>query len=93
MKKTVVAKLNVKKELKNQFLHLAEQMINLTRQEEGCISYNLYKNSFSQYAEFMFYEEYRNEQALNIHNNSEYLAEFFKDVTPLLASEPVLNNF
>ncbi len=93
MKKVIVAKLNIKKAFKDQFLELAEKLITNTRKEEGCLSYNLYQNSFSEDPEFMFYEEYKNEEAINIHSSSDYLVNFFKNVKPLLSSEAVINKF
>ncbi|MBS2100982.1 putative quinol monooxygenase [Carboxylicivirga linearis] len=93
MKKTVVAKLIINEASKNMFLKLAQKMIIHTNKEEGCISYNLYQNSFSEDLEYLFYEEYKNEQALKIHHDSEYLANFFTEVMPLLKAEPVINTF
>ncbi len=93
MKKVVIARLNVKSDAVDQFLQSAEIIVNKTRKEEGCITYILYKSSFSPENEFIFYEEYKDQQALNVHNNSEYLANFLKQVTPMLTSEPIVDNF
>jgi quinol monooxygenase YgiN len=59
MKKTVVARLTIKKEAVESFVQFAQKIVEATRKESGCISYNLYKNTFGQEAEFIFYEEYK----------------------------------
>lgn len=85
---TVVAKLAIAKGSESKFLDLANEIITLTRKEKGCISYNLYQDCFSEQPVFLFYEEYRDDEALSFHNGSEYLASFFEAVTPLLDGEP-----
>lgn len=85
---TVVAKLAIAKGSENKFLELANEMVSLTRKEKGCISYDLYQDCFSEKPVFLFYEEYRDDEALSFHNNSGYLASFFEAVTPLLDGEP-----
>ncbi|PKQ64152.1 hypothetical protein BZG01_14840 [Labilibaculum manganireducens] len=93
MKKVVAAKLHIKKEAEKNFLELAEKLVVQTRKEEGCHSYNLYRDCFSTELKFIFYEEYKDESALSAHNSSEYLKKFFKEVTPLLAVDPIINYF
>ena len=93
MKKTVVARLTIKKEAVENFVKFAQKIVEETRKETGCISYNLYKNTFGQEAEFIFYEEYKDQAAIDFHNKSEYLKQFFSNITPLLASKPIVEVF
>lgn len=93
MKKTVIARLSIKKEVVNEFIQFAQKIVEETRKEEGCISYSLYKNCFGQEAEFVFYEEYKDQAALDFHSKSEYLKQFFSDITPLLAGKPIVEVF
>lgn len=93
MKKTVVARLTIKKEAVESFVQFAQKIVEVTRKETGCISYNLYKNTFGQEAEFIFYEEYKEQVALDFHNNSEHLKQFFSQITPLLAGAPIVEVF
>lgn len=86
--KTVVAKLAIAKGFESKFLELSNEIVSLTRNEKGCISYNLYKDCFSEKPVYLFYEEYQNDEALNFHNSSEHLKSFFEAVTPLLGGEP-----
>jgi quinol monooxygenase YgiN len=93
MKKTVIARLTIKKEAVDSFLLFAKKMVEVTRKEEGCISYILYKNCFGQESEFIFYEEYKDQASLDYHNNSEHLKQFFTDITSLLAGKPIVEVF
>lgn len=86
--KTVVAKLAIAKGLESKFLELSNEIVTRTRKEEGCVSYNLYKECFSEKPVYLFYEEYQDDEALNFHNSSEHLKSFFEAVTPLLDGEP-----
>jgi len=93
MKKTVIARLTIKKDAVDKFVQFAQQIVGETRKEAGCISYILYKNSFGQEAQFIFYEEYKDQAALDYHNKSEHLKQFFSNITPLLAGKPIVEVF
>jgi len=93
MKKTVVARLTIKKEAVENFIQFAQKIVEETRKEDGCICYSLYKNSFGQEDEFIFYESYKNQDALDFHNKSEHLKQFLTDITPLLAGKPIVEVF
>ena len=93
MKRTVVARLTIKKEAVESFVQFAQKIVEETRKETGCISYTLYKNTFGQEAEFIFYEEYKDQAAIDFHNKSEYLKQFFSNITPLLAGKPIVEVF
>lgn len=92
-KKTVIARLTVKNESADQFVKLSQVIVAETRKESGCISYHLYKNCIDQETEFIFYEEYKDQAALDFHNNSQHLASFFTNITSLLASTPIVETF
>ena len=93
MKKTVVARLTIKAEAVESFVQFAQKIVEETRKEPGCISYVLYKNSFGKEAQFIFYEEYKDQSAIDYHNQSEYLKQFFSQITPLLAGKPIVEVF
>jgi quinol monooxygenase YgiN len=93
MKKTVIARLTIKKEAVDKFVQFAQKIVEETRKETGCITYILYKNSFGQEAQFIFYEEYKDQAALDFHNKSEYLKQFLSQITPLLAGAPTVEVF
>lgn len=93
VKKTVVARLTIKKEEVESFVQFAQKIVEATKKEPGCISYGLYKNAFSKEAEFVFYEEYKDQAALDFHNQSEHLKLFFSQITPQLAVAPIVEVF
>ncbi|HEY5511780.1 MAG TPA: putative quinol monooxygenase [Prolixibacteraceae bacterium] len=93
MKKTVIARLAIKKEVVDNFVQFAQKIVEETRKEAGCISYCLYKNSFGQEAQFIFYEEYKDQAALDYHNKSEHLKQFLSQISSLLAGAPIVEVF
>ena len=93
MKKVVVARLDIKPEKVDQFLELAKKMVEETRKEPGCITYILYKSCFTPENEFVFYEEYKDQKALDIHNASTYLKEFLSAIGPMINSAPKVEVF
>ena len=93
MKKTVIARLTIQKEAVEIFVQFAKKIVEETHKEAGCITYILYKNSFGQEAQFIFYEEYKDQSALDYHNKSEYLKQFLSQITPILAGPPIVEVF
>lgn len=68
---TVVAKSNVLPEKREEFLKLAREMEQKSRQERGCISYTLYE-SMDNPNQFCYIEFWKDADALEAHNNSEH---------------------
>lgn len=93
MKKVVVARLDIKPEKVDQFLELAKKMVEETHKEQGCITYILYKSCFTPENEFVFYEEYKDQKALDFHNGSTYLKEFLSAIAPMIDSAPKVEVF
>ena len=75
----IVAKNTVKKENKADFINNAKELIEKSRAEEGCISYTLNESLDGKYLTFI--EEWKDEKAIEIHNNSEH----FKSIVPKLS--------
>ncbi len=71
----IAAKIFVKSECVDDFKKLAEPLIVATRQEKGCIQYELYQCS-SDSTVFFFYEVYADKAAQELHSGSGYLATF-----------------
>jgi quinol monooxygenase YgiN len=93
MKKTVVARLTIKKEAVDTLMQFAKKIVDETRKETGCKSYALYKNCVGQDSDFLFYEEYKDQASLDFHNNSEHLKQFFSNITPLIEGKPMVEVF
>lgn len=73
----VVAKNFIKMADKTNFLELVKELVEKTRKEEGCISYELFQDLKSDNV-FTFIEEWTSEEALKKHMNSEH----FKEIVP-----------
>ncbi len=65
----IVADNYVKQEAREEFLKLAQQLINSTRMEEGNIMYNLHQDKNDE-NHLTFIEEWKDEDAIEKHNNS-----------------------
>lgn len=83
---TVVALPNQVEEAKAILLSL----IAPTRQEPGCIRYELWQKQDDP-ADFNWVEEWENQAALNAHLNSPHFQEVNSKLASLLATEPVIN--
>ncbi|WP_164914149.1 putative quinol monooxygenase [Aquimarina sediminis] len=92
MKKTVIARLSVQKESIEQFLAKAKIMVQNSNKEEGCLTYRLFQEVDSS-ADFIFYEEYINKEAVDKHNSSDHFKEFLTFASSILTKEPVIENF
>ena len=77
---TIVAKNTIKQSKVVEFKLLAEKLINESRKEIGCISYNLYEDS-NNCNILTFIEEWKSEEAINAHNKSEH----FTSIVPKFA--------
>ena len=74
----IVAKNPVTAENKAKFIETAKELIEKSRKESGCISYNLFESVDGKYLTFI--EEWKNEKAIEEHNNSDH----FKSIVPKL---------
>lgn len=91
-KKTIVARVEVLPGKEQAFINQAEALIQGTRAEEGNISYNLYQNPSDQKS-FIFYEEYKNQQAMDAHAASAHFQVFAKAIGEMLASDLIIESF
>ncbi|NOW06259.1 putative quinol monooxygenase [Clostridium beijerinckii] len=82
----IVAKSVIKTEQVENYLTLAKELIDKSRKEEGCISYGLFQD-INDISIFTFIEEWKDEKAINLHNNSEH----FTRIVPLLGELRVGN--
>jgi len=89
MKKHVIARLFIKRDSIAAFMRLANGMIEQTRKESGCIFYSLFQD-VNDPGEFLFYEEYADQAALEIHQKSKYLADFRKANANMHAKPPLI---
>lgn len=67
-------------------------LIEPTRKESGCISYELLQNKADS-TDFTFVEEWESETALNSHMATTHLAEAVSKLTGLLAEAPDIRKY
>ncbi|NRY60288.1 putative quinol monooxygenase [Clostridium beijerinckii] len=82
----IVAKSVIKTEQVEKYLTLAKELVDKSRKEEGCISYGLFQD-INDSSILTFIEEWQDEKAINLHNNSEH----FTRIVPLLGELRVGN--
>ena len=75
----IVATNYIKKDKKDDFLKLAKDLILESRKEAGCIAYDIYESIDGKCLTFI--EEWKDEEAIKSHNNSNH----FKTIVPKLA--------
>lgn len=92
MEKIIIAHLSLQSNKIDEFLKLAEAMIKTSNEEPGCLTYKLLKE-IDQENEFFFYERYKNEKAIEIHNSSNHFKSFVNSVMPFLSKEPTIEVF
>ena len=71
---TVVSTKYVKEEKLKEFLLAAENMVNHTLKEDGCISYEIKKDK-KQDDRWAFLEQWESEEKLNAHLSTDFLKE------------------
>ncbi|MBF2021967.1 MAG: antibiotic biosynthesis monooxygenase [Hydrococcus sp. C42_A2020_068] len=84
----VIALPNKIEELKAVLLNLVEP----TRQEEGCIQYDLFQNQTDP-TDFTFVEEWTTKQALDKHLASEHLQAAVQKIDGLVAANPDIRTY
>jgi len=87
MKKVINARMAVKAEEVEQFLTVSKAVVEASNLEKGCLIYNLYRELGCP-TSFIFYEEYENQEALDVHNSSLHFKTFFSQITDLLSEKP-----
>jgi quinol monooxygenase YgiN len=57
--------------------------------EEGTLAYVLHRAK-KEPQKFLFYEKYRDKDALNLHGSTPHFAELFGNIAPLLDGDPII---
>jgi quinol monooxygenase YgiN len=73
--KMITAKVFIKEGKESDFLAAAGVIIENTRKEDGCLSYNLYQDPVEK-TNFIFVERYKNQAAIDAHFAAPYFKEF-----------------
>ena len=76
----IIAKLSVKPEKVKAFTEAAREIIEKSKKEPGCKSYQLYQDPYDN-SKFVFVEEYKNQAAVDAH----FAADYFKAFGPKIS--------
>ncbi len=76
----IIAKLSVKPEKVKAFTEAAREIIEKSKKEPGCKSYQLYQDPYDN-SKFIFVEEYKNQAAVDAH----FAAGYFKAFGPKIS--------
>ncbi|MGA8474279.1 MAG: putative quinol monooxygenase [Candidatus Cybelea sp.] len=83
----LAAKCSGKPERRNDILRLAAQVTAPSKSEAGCIAYDVHER-VSGNNEFLFFEEWADQAALDFHFQTPHFREFIKELAPCLQGPP-----
>ncbi|AZB43154.1 antibiotic biosynthesis monooxygenase [Bacillus sp. FJAT-42376] len=83
----ITAYMNVKREYRDTFLEKVKELIERSNEEEGNYSYRLYEE-VDQSNQFVMLEQWRDQHAIDLHNQSEHFQTFF-DFAKKILNEPL----
>lgn len=86
----VVAKNRIQKDKLEEAIKLYGELVDATRKEEGCISYELYQDKQDE-SILTFIEEWKSKQALDEHMRSEHFTRIVPMTGKLSAGEAEVN--
>lgn len=77
--------IEVKPEHRERFMAVSTSMIAQTRGEPGCLDFGFYQDAADP-NKFMFYEEFADQAAVVLHDQTDYRNQWWDDVESLLAA-------
>lgn len=87
--KVINASFFIKEDQRENFLSDTKELISETRKEEGCLAYNLYE-SLEERNAFIMVELWKDQAAINNHNQSFLLQSFFSKIADFSTKAPDL---
>lgn len=90
MKKVIRAKISINPEKVDAFIEATKSLVELSRAEEGNISYTLYQDP-SDKTQFIFFEEWKDQAAIDFHFNTDHFKSFNSTVGEYAAAPAVVN--
>lgn len=76
-------------ERREELVNLCMQMISSSRSEKGCLHYGFYKDVQDE-NHYVFYEEWKDQTAIDLHNASKHFIDFQPKFTMLLTEPAVV---
>lgn len=86
----IIAKHTVLNAKVDAFKALAKEIISATREEKGCISYELFEDTTNSNI-LTFIEEWQDMEAIKSHFNSDHFTRIVPQMKSLLSEDPALN--
>ena len=86
----VIAEFFIKEEAITTAIEKAEPAVKSTREEFGNITYEVFTD-VKEPLHLVFVEEWKSQEALQEHMNTEHFKQFMEAITPLQTKEPVIN--
>ncbi len=83
----ISARIQVKEECRQQFVEASKAIIEGTRAEDGCLFYALHEDVHEP-GSFLFYEEWRDQEAIDNHFKEPHFLKFGEDIADLIMCEP-----
>ncbi|MBK5199914.1 MAG: antibiotic biosynthesis monooxygenase [Spirochaetaceae bacterium] len=86
----IIAKCNVSEEDSAKFIQNATQLVNITRKEKGCISYELFHDLENKDI-YYFIEEWKDVDAAKVHGSSDYFKAAISTIASTLSTPIEIN--
>ena len=90
MKKVIVAQVNIKDEFIAEFKEKAAIIVANTNKEDGNICYRLMQG-VADANDFVFYEEYVDQAAIETHSASDYFKAFGEAIAPMITAPMIVD--
>ncbi|MGI6766821.1 MAG: putative quinol monooxygenase [Lentihominibacter sp.] len=86
---TSITVLTVPKENKGKFISMCEELVKKTREEEGCIDFDIYED-VEKDTEVAFIERWKDVRAIEIHCQMEFFGRIVPKIMELCEGDPIL---
>ena len=88
----VVAKLKAKSGAESKMEEALRGMVSKVEAEEGTLMYSLHRSQTDP-TQFLYYEKYKDAEALKAHSETPYFKELFGVLQPLIAGAPEIEMY
>ena len=88
----LLAKFQTKLDSIDEMVEHSEKMVELSNNEEGCISYEFYQNTINKNS-FIFVEKWRSHNDLDLHFEEQHFIEFSEKLPEILDGEGSITKY
>lgn len=86
----ITGKAEISDDNREAFQPVAERQVTLSRKEDGCLGYGYYEDAMKP-GTFLFYEEWKDQAAVDFHFAQSYCLEFMEAAGRLASNAPQVN--